>query len=165
MHTFTKFKYHHNAEVPYNIAFMHRGTIPSFLQQTRNLRISPRLPGPLGAQGWVQSRSCIKPKYPVFSSPTTLLLCTKSEFQLFIWRTWNHRAFTGISRGPRAPGVRLGKKLHKIKTCYFEVPYNFAFMDQVRIPTFYFANLWSQGFSWTFQGPWGTRAVLGEKVA
>ena len=38
-------------------------------------------------------------------------------------------------------GLRLGKKLHKIKTCYFEVPYNFAFMDQVRIPTFYLANL------------------------
>ena len=30
MHTFTKFKYHRNAEVPYNIAFMHRGPIPSF---------------------------------------------------------------------------------------------------------------------------------------
>ena len=30
MHTFTKLKYHYNVEVPYNIAFMHQGRIPTF---------------------------------------------------------------------------------------------------------------------------------------
>ena len=31
-----------------------------FMWQTWNLIIFPRFPGPQGAQGWVQSRSCIK---------------------------------------------------------------------------------------------------------
>ena len=75
MHTFTKFKYHRNAEVPYNIAFMHRGLIPSFY--IANL-----------------------------------------ESQNFSKTSW----------APRGPGVGPVKKLHKTKTSYFEVPYNFAFM-------------------------------------
>ena len=90
MHTFTKFKYHYNVEVPYNIAFIHRGPIPSFY--VANL-----------------------------------------ESQNFSQTTW----------APRGPGVGTVKKLHKIKTSCFEVPYNFAFMHLAWISTFYLANLWS----------------------
>ena len=94
-----------------------------FIQRTWNLRIFPRLPGPLGAQGWVQSRSCIKSKDPVLRSPTALLLCSWAEFQLFIQQTCDPRGFPGLYKGPGGPGLRLGKKLHITKTSYFEVPF------------------------------------------
>ena len=68
-----KFKYHYNAEAPYNIAIIHRGQIPSFCIEN------------LESQNFYQ---------------TSL------------------------------PGLRLGKKLHKTKTSYFEVPYNFAIMKE-----------------------------------
>ena len=51
MHTFTKFKYHQNAEVPYNIDFMHRGPIPSFYianLESQNFSQTSRAPRGLG---------------------------------------------------------------------------------------------------------------------
>ena len=49
--------------------------------------------------------------------------------------------FIPFCRGPWASGVCKIKELHKSWVYYFEVPHNFAFMHQVKIPTFYFANL------------------------
>ena len=48
---------------------------------------------------------------------------------------------------------------------YHRTTYNFAFMVEVQIPTFYLANLRSQGFSLTFLGPQGPRGASYETVA
>ena len=44
----------------------------------------PDFPRALGDRGCVWGKSCIKPKHPILRSPTTLLLCIKAEFLLFI---------------------------------------------------------------------------------
>jgi hypothetical protein len=72
-------------------------------------------------------------------------------------------SFQGFSGAPRAPGVGPIKKLHKIYSSYFEVPINFSFMHQDRIPTFYLAN--HRAFPGLFVGPQGPRGGSNPKVA
>ena len=70
---------------PHNFALMHQVPILTFyLQNLKSLGFSGVSKWALGPQGCIGSKSGIKAGCTILRSPTTLLLCTKSEFQLFI---------------------------------------------------------------------------------
>lgn len=56
---------------------------------------SPTILRALGSQGWIQSKSCIKPKRLIMRSLPTLLLWRKSKF-MFFRKTCYPRAFLGV---------------------------------------------------------------------
>ena len=115
----------------------------------------------LGPQVCLWPKICMELKDYIL--PFKVIWCKNAKFQLFILQTCIYLDFMAFCRGPRALVVRLIKEFHKSWVYYFEFPHNFAFMHQVRIPTFYIANLYLPWFSQHFAEALGPRGSVGLK--
>ena len=84
---------------------------------------------------------------------------------IFILQTWKQASYEEFWHAHWASGVHQIKKLHKTKSYCFWVTLKFCFMQDTRIPNYYFANLETQPIWGILKSTLGLQAASNQNVA